>query len=86
MPTNKTYKQHDPEWAGLLQAEMDGAGGDEAPPDLADGGRGAWWEQRLHQRWLHAGEGRGCDGHCDCDDSARCVALRWEAMLCDAAD
>jgi len=53
-------------------------------------GRGAWWAQRLQQRWARAAVA-GCEevaaggahGEASVEASAVCVASLWEAMLCE---
>ena len=75
----------DPEWEGLLAAAQAEAGSDTGTAAGLDGGRGAWWTQRLQQQWVRApsGVGHGCSAPDDA--SARCTASRWEWMLCSEA-
>jgi hypothetical protein len=68
----------DPEWVGILSAAQAEGGTDAG----LDGGRGAWWTQRLHQHWVRAPSGVGYDCSGPDDASARCAATRWEWMLC----
>ena len=75
----------DPEWERLLAAAQAEAGSDTRTATGLDGGRGAWWTQRLQQQWVRApsGVGHGCSAPDDA--SARCTASRWEWMLCSEA-